>query len=956
MPRERMSMGDLLHKIKAVIESCNIPYSEAKQEVPVGNRGSADIVVYDKNGAPALVFELKQPDGSPVHDPYYPDVVEQGCGYASALGTSYFVTSNFKHFVVWKTFEEGTPLLERQLLHYDASAQIETTIKQILSDLVLIKEGKIKFLSPDAKFVRRLKTFYEILWPNLLEDLEEKIKKDKKFKDELIEWLYEQELSYNKDAIEKIIKQYSHLLSNKIFFYKFLESSSLKLEKRLPKLSNIETESGDEFKQGLNKYFKEALEIDYEAVFSSTFFDNIPIDKDSIRLFNQFISELEKYRLSEIDYDIIGKVFESLIPIEERHYLGQYYTRADVVDFIEAFCIKSADDTLFDPSCGSGTFLVRAYRHLKEKSRQKRHRELLSQIYGTDINQFPAHLSVINLTLRDSAEFTNKVHVLVNDFFNLRPANAVLLPFAGKNIRNKNQKIAIPKFDAIVGNPPYTRQEELGEYSKAYKANVLEAAIADDWGNDYSLGKRAGIHAYFMLHAPRFLKPCGRLGFIVSNSWMDADYGKEIQRMLLENFRVKAIIESKAERWFDDAAINTCILIAEKEESEAARSQNTAKFVLLKKKLSDYSINELVRDIGRQSEFYEDDNLRIYCISQSELLQEGYLPDEKGNPEWRGAKWGKYLRAPSVFFKILSQKDKLKPLGEQAEVRYGIKTGCNDFFYLSYKAAKSFGIEKEFLEPLLRTKDFKRVAARDEDGDNYVFAVNQEKPELRNTNAGRYIYMGEVKKFDKLSTCNSRKRWYDVGKREPAAMFWPKLSYQRHLVPYNKDNAFVDCNVYEITPKDRTKAKALCAILNSNLYALFAELSGQKGLGEGANAMMVYDVARMPVIDVSKLGKEPIRKLENALNRLSKRDIMTIREEIASEDHRALDDIVFDIFGLSKKEQKEIYSALIDLVTERTAKAKSVKKSANGNGKKKENEEDIGSFSLGQKTLFDAVL
>ncbi len=954
MSPERMSMGELLHKIKNVIASAkDIPYSQAKQEVPVG-RGSSDIVVYDKSGAPALIFELKQADGSPVHDPYYPDVVEQGCNYASKLGISYFVTSNFKHFVVWKTFQEGTPLLERQLLHYDAAPQIEATIKQILSDLVLLKEGKIRFLSPDAKFVRRLKTFYEILWPNLLEDLKEKIKKDKKFKSDFIDQLYELEFSYTPEAIEKIIKQYSHLLSNKIFFYKFLESSSSKLEKRLPKLLNIETDSSDIFKQKLNGCFKEALEIDYEAVFSSTFFDNIPIDKESIRLFNQFILELEKYRLSEIDYDIIGKVFESLIPIEERHYLGQYYTRADVVDFIEAFCIKSADDTVFDPSCGSGTFLVRAYYHLKEKAKQKRHKELLSQIYGTDINQFPAHLSVINLTLRDSSELTNKVNVLVNDFFNLRPTSSVLLPFSGKNIRNKSQKIAIPKFDAIVGNPPYTRQEELGEYSKTYKSNVLEAAIADDWGKDYSLGKRAGIHAYFMLHAPRFLKSRGRLGFIVSNSWMDADYGKEIQRMLLENFRIKAIIESKAERWFEDAAINTCILIAEKEENGALRNQNIAKFVLLKKNLLDYSMNELVRTIEQQKEFYEDGNLRIYCTSQGGLLQEGYLPDEKGKPEWCGAKWGKYLRAPSVFFKILSQKDKLKPLIGQAEIRRGYTTGCNDFFYLSYKSAKSFGIERQFLEPLLRTKDFKRVIARDQDSDNYVLVINQEKPELRNTNAGSYIYMGEVKKFNQLSTCKSRKRWYDVGKREPAAMFWSKLTYQRHIVPHNKDNAFVDCNVYEITPKDKTKAKALCAILNSNLYALFAELNGQKGLGEGANAMMVYDVERMPVIDVSKLGKEQIKKLENAFMRLSRRDIRTIPEEIASEDHQALDNVVFDIFGLSRKERKEIYSALIDLVTERTTKAKSVKKSGNGNVKKKE-KEDNGNFALGQKTLFDVV-
>ncbi|MBS3069420.1 type I restriction enzyme HsdR N-terminal domain-containing protein, partial [Candidatus Micrarchaeota archaeon] len=171
----------MLHKIKSLIESENLPFSDAKQEVPVG-RGSADIVLYDKSRNPVLVFELKQPDGSPLHDPYHPDVVEQACAYASQLGVSFFVTSNMNHFVLWKTFQEGTPLLERQLLHYAAATPLEITIRQILSDLELAKAGRLSFLSIDMKFVRRLTTFHEVLWPTIIHGLEERIKKDKKFK------------------------------------------------------------------------------------------------------------------------------------------------------------------------------------------------------------------------------------------------------------------------------------------------------------------------------------------------------------------------------------------------------------------------------------------------------------------------------------------------------------------------------------------------------------------------------------------------------------------------------------------------------------------------------------------------------------------------------------------------------------------------------------------------------
>ncbi|MBI5177482.1 N-6 DNA methylase [Candidatus Micrarchaeota archaeon] len=949
-------MGDFLHKIKAVIESESLPFSEAKQEVPIG-RGSADIVVYDKSNSPALIFELKQPDGAPVHDPYRPEVVEQACAYASELGVSYFVTSNLRHFVLWKTFQEGTPLLERQLLHYDASTPMEITIRQILSDLQLVKAGKISFLSADAKFVRRLKTFHEVLWPTMVDGIEEKVKADKRFKQEYVEWLFEQDFLYNRETNEKIVKQYAHLLSNRILFYKLLEGNFT----QLPKLTGIDSPDGEKFKRALEGYFAKALEIDYEAVFSSTFFDNIPLNQDAMKLFNQFISELERYKLSEIEYDILGKVFESLIPIEERHYLGQYYTRADVVDLIENFCITSHGDAVFDPACGSGTFLVRAYYHLKSKAREKKHRELLSQIYGTDINQFAAHLSVINLTIRDLSQLTNKVNVLVNDFFNLRPTLQVLLPFSGKNIRNKNQHINLPKFDAVVANPPYTRQEELGEYMQAYKRS-LEATLIEDWGGKYSLGKRAGIHAYFMLHAPKFLKPNGQLGFIVSNSWMDADYGKEVQKMFLENFKIKAIIESQAERWFEDAAVNTCIIIAEKEDDSEKRRENKVSFTLLKKRLAEYDLKKLAREIEETAEPCEDDEMRVCCVKQGNLLQEGFAQGaqepgrisqgKRGKPEWLGSKWGKYLRAPQVYFKILAQAEKLKPLAEQAEIRYGIKTGCNEFFYLTPRAAKSFGLERTFLKPLLHTKDFKRVEARDADVKHSVLVVNREKPELRNTNVLKYLQMGEVKEIDKLSTCKSRRRWYDVGARQPAAMLWPKLTYQRHVIPLNKARAFADCNVYEITPNDASHAKAMCAVLNSSLYALFAELAGQKGLGEGANAMMVYDLERMPVIDVSKLGKQTIKELETAFDRLARRDCGTVLEEIKLKDRQALDEIVFGMLGLTQKERKEVYSAAAELVRERTDKAKSVK--TNGNGKKKKHETET-EFPYEQKTLLPLV-
>jgi hypothetical protein len=57
------------------------------------------------------------------------------------------------------------------------------------------------------------------------------------------------------------------------------------------------------------------------------------------------------------------------------------------------------------------------------------------------------------------------------------------------------------------------------------------------------------------------LKEGGKFGFIVSNSWLDTNYGRGLQEFFLRHYKIVAIIESKVERWFAEADVNTCIVI-----------------------------------------------------------------------------------------------------------------------------------------------------------------------------------------------------------------------------------------------------------------------------------------------------------------------------------------------------------------------------------------------------------
>jgi hypothetical protein len=79
-----------------------------------------------------------------------------------------------------------------------------------------------------------------------------------------------------------------------------------------------------------------------------------------------------------------------------------------------------------------------------------------------------------------------------------------------------------------------------------------------------ALRGRADLHCYFWPYACQFLKEGGYFGFLTSGQWLDVDYGFALQRWILSNFRIIAILESATERWFPDARVKTCITILQR--------------------------------------------------------------------------------------------------------------------------------------------------------------------------------------------------------------------------------------------------------------------------------------------------------------------------------------------------------------------------------------------------------
>jgi len=1000
---EREFMSQVISWLNEFFQKGNYPFEVASSDLSIklsdGKTRYPDVQIWLNRKAEQgfCGWELKTPM-TPVDDQ---KLLEEASEKAQAMHADFFVTWNMKDAVIWRTPATGTKVTQEYRSYIYPSIDSVTTpedlwveskkillkelAKQILDDLsILNRDGHLHQIDIDAVFfVQRLKEAVNILGPYIHQALSQKIGKSSRFRDGLFDWAVKQGIpNYGEETFYEIVsRQLVYRLLGKILFYMTLR----RFRADIPKMDlvGIDPSQADE---KLKEYFEQARQIDYQAVFEQDFLDQIAIPPSGVDALARLTNDLNRFNFSQMPQDVVGQVFEKLIPQEERHALGQYFTREELVDLINAFCVRTKDDKILDPTCGTGTFLIRAYDRKKILG-ERNHKNLISHLWGIDVAPFPAELATINLYRHDLSDYANFPRIISKDFFEVKPNQLFEFPPPKPSLEPQPMiKEQFPQFDGAVGNFPYIRQELIEKRWPGYKKKIGRV-IFDDWKDDYrelfdngdmKLSGQADIYAYLFFHTARFLKDDGRMGIVTSNAWLDVAYGYELQKFFLKNFKIIAIIESRCEPWFEDPAVNTIVTILERCKNKEERENHLVKFVKLKKKLKELipwdmklqamnrwgGLERLIYKIestGRENfklqsgKFvnslegivtYESDEFRIRVVKQSELLND---LEKTG----KTVKWGRYLRAPQVYFDILEKcKENLVPLKNLAEIRRGYTTGINEFFYLTDDKIKHWGIEKEFIKPIVTSpKEIQEILIDPKKLEFKVFVCHKSKKELLkegNRQAYKYIKWGEQQvtkqkgrhkkggvPFPEAPSVKGRTLWYDIGERIPGDFVINRFINERFFFPVNKVKVFLGDVVFEGQVTKRRQAEFYSAVMNSTVTFLFVELLGRAGLGEGLLTFYGPDMAILFLPDYNLVNPTLRKDITTAFHRLLTRQVKPIFEEVKMKDRQKLDKLVLEALGLDpKKFLKPIYDGLCELVEERLGLAKLRKNYKNARTKK----------------------
>mgnify|MGYP001626196556 CR=1 FL=1 len=359
------------------------------------------------------------------------------------------------------------------------------------------------------------------------------------------------------------------------------------------------------YSKGKGHLVKEISRIykDYDDNYNSKLFahhlcDDLYIENEALQEviegLNQSKDNSYRYDFSIIESDVLGNIYEQYLgnilkktskraKLEEskthRKEQGIYYTPSYIVDYIVKNTVGEYIKThtpeeikkvrILDPACGSGSFLIRAYKELENYWKQnsdfaqltldseefysKKVEILKNNIFGVDLDPKAVEIAQLNLLLQIS-ERKHRLPLLQN---NIKVGNSLIddPSVSDRAFKWEEQFPEIMKeegFDIVIGNPPYFKIFENDPINKTEDYNEIKSGMMN-------------ASAIFINRSLKLIKNEGLIGMIVPKMLSYTDSWDKIRYKLLANYKILKVIDCR--KAFKDVLLEQIIFILKKDKS-----------------------------------------------------------------------------------------------------------------------------------------------------------------------------------------------------------------------------------------------------------------------------------------------------------------------------------------------------------------------------------------------------
>lgn len=309
------------------------------------------------------------------------------------------------------------------------------------------------------------------------------------------------------------------------------------------------TQQAESIGQKLNDIFEKLANANspkLDKIFEDLDFANK--DRFPNETLQRLINHFSQYNFGNtyISSDLLGDAYEYLIKqfaADAGKKGGEFYTPREVEKVIVGILKPHQKDHIYDPTVGSGGFLLEAYDYLKQKSGEKIAKTLY--LYGQEQNLATFAIAKINMFLHglDSADI-RRGDTLANPQF-------------------LNQQGGLQTFDIVVANPPYSIKDWEYEAFKTKFGRLEGYDAPPDKNADYA----------FVLHIIKSMNTNGRAGIVLPHGVLTRGNAEgRIREQILKNDLVEAIVALPS-KLFYGTGIPAVVVILNKNKSEEKKNK-----------------------------------------------------------------------------------------------------------------------------------------------------------------------------------------------------------------------------------------------------------------------------------------------------------------------------------------------------------------------------------------------